>query len=74
MNKLLTDGVSCTRINESFDHSKHVVELLVDQHVVHLNSDVLNPAQLVGHRLEFTSKATARVRATNFPVNVKWRD
>lgn len=59
-----------TRISESFDDSKHIVELPVDQHIVHLNSDVLGASQSVRVWLETTFKTTARIwfRATDFPA------
>lgn len=37
-----------TGIHKSFDDSKHVVQLLVLQHIVHLHSDVLGATQAVG--------------------------
>lgn len=62
--------VQPTRINESFDDSKHVVYLLVDQHVVHLDSDVLCASQPVSHRREAPFETTACVwfRTTDFPT------
>lgn len=61
--------VSFTRISESFDDSKHVVDRPADQHVVHLHSDVLAASQSVGQRTEAAFKTTACIwfRTTDFP-------
>lgn len=48
--------MSSTRISESFDDSEHVVDLLVDQHVVHLHSDVLDASQSVRQRAQAAFK------------------
>lgn len=62
--------VQPTRINEAFDDSKHVVYLRVDQHVVHLDSDVLCASQPVRHRREAPFETTAGIwfRTTDFPT------
>lgn len=64
------ERVRPTRINESFDDSKHVVYLLVDQHVVHLDGDVLGASQPVSHRCEAPFETTACVwfRTTDLPT------
>ncbi len=61
--------ISSTRISESFDDSKHIVDLPVDQHVVHLDSDVLDASQAVSDRFEAAFKATLCIgfRTANFP-------
>lgn len=53
--------VISTRICESFDDSEHIVDLLVDQHVVHLDSDVLAASQSVSQCLEAAFETAARV-------------
>lgn len=63
-----------TRIYKSLDDSKHVVDLRVDQHVIHLHADVLGAAQSVGDRPDAADKATAGVRATDGPRGQMWFD
>lgn len=62
---------SClTRISESFDDSKHVADLCVDQDVVHLHSDVLAASQSVWRHVEAPNKTTAGVRLWSMDVPV----
>lgn len=65
--------VSPTRISESFDDSKHIVDLPVDQHVVHLHSDVLAASQSVRHWGKGTLKTTLffKFRAFDRPRGIK---
>lgn len=61
--------VSSTRISESFDDAEHIVDLPVDEHVVHLHCDVLAASQAVSQRAEAAFETTARVRlgTADFP-------
>lgn len=61
--------MSLTRISESFDDSEHIVDLLVDQHVVHLHSDVLLTTQSVSKWREAAFKTTTGIwfGTTNIP-------
>lgn len=58
-----------TRIGESFDDSKHIVDLRVDQHVVHLNGDVGAASQFVinWRQTAFKTAACIRYRTADFP-------
>lgn len=62
--------VSSTRIGESFDDGEHIVDLPVDEHVVHLDCDVLAASQAVSQRTEAASETAARVcfRTAHFPA------
>lgn len=68
--------MSCTRISESFDDAKDIVDLLVDQHVVYLHSNVLLTSQPVSEVGQAPFKVTAGswFRATNIPKKGREED
>lgn len=60
--------MNCTRISESFDDTKDVDDLPVDQHIVHLHSDVLLTSQSVrGGQPPFKATVSSWFRTTDIP-------
>lgn len=62
--------MNCTRISESFDDAKDVVDLLVDHHIVYLHSNVLLTSQPVsqGGQAPFKITAGSWFRTVNIPT------
>lgn len=61
--------MNCTRISKAFDDAKDIVDLLVDQHIVHLHSNVLLTSQCVSHGGQAPLKSTVGswFRTTDIP-------
>lgn len=68
--------MNCTRISESFDDAKNIVDLLVDQHVVYLHSNVLLTSQPVsqGGQAPFKITAGSWFRTINIPKKGRGED
>lgn len=64
--------MNCTRINESFDDTKDVDDLPVDQHIVYLHSDVLLTSQSVrGGQPPFKATVSSWFRTADIPKKNK---
>lgn len=68
--------MNCTRISESLDDAKDIVDLLVDHDIVYLHSNVLLTSQPVSQAGQAPFKITAGsgFRTTNIPKKGRGED